>query len=81
MPTRRLEGALVAGLILIALGVLFLAENFYPGFSAWRLIAHYWPVILIVVGLKKLFDYFTWPRRQSDVPPPPGAPDDQRSKE
>lgn len=71
----------MAGLILIALGVIFLAENFYPEFSAWRLIARYWPVILIVVGVKKLYDYFTWPRGQSDVPPPPGAARDERNKE
>ena len=54
-------GALTAGLILIALGVIFLAENFYAPFSAWRLIARYWPVILIIIGVKRLFCYFAWP--------------------
>ncbi len=40
-------------LILIALGVLFLLNNLYPGmFSFGRL----WPVILIVIGLAKIFE-------------------------
>ena len=60
MPARSHGGALTAGLILIALGVIFLMENLYAPFSAWRLIARYWPVILIVIGLRKMFRYFTW---------------------
>jgi hypothetical protein len=40
--------------------VIFLMENLYAPFSAWRLIARYWPVILIVIGLRKMFQYFTW---------------------
>lgn len=60
-------GALTAGLILIALGVIFLAENFYASFSAWRLIARYWPLILIVIGVKRLYCYFAWPA----IPPVP----------
>ena len=65
-------GALTAGLILIALGVIFLAENFYTPFSAWRLIARYWPVILIIIGVKRLFCFFAWPAippAQNKIPP------------
>ena len=54
-------GALTAGLILIALGIIFLAENFYASFSAWQMIARYWPVILIIIGLRRLYCYFAWP--------------------
>jgi hypothetical protein len=68
MTARPLGGALTAGVILILLGVIFLIENFYAPFSAWRLIARYWPVILIVIGLRRIYDYFTWPQ-------PPPAPD------
>ncbi len=63
-PCSR-SGALTAGLILIALGAIFLAENFYPSFSAWRAIARYWPVILIIIGIRRLYCYFVWP----SVPP------------
>ncbi len=60
------SGALTAGLILIVLGVIFLAESLYAPFSAWRLVARYWPLILIIWGLRNLFVYFTWP----ETPPP-----------
>ena len=59
-PCSR-NGALTAGLILIALGAIFLAENFYSSFSAWRMIARYWPVILIIIGIRRLYCYFAWP--------------------
>ncbi len=62
MSARSHSGALTAGLVLIALGLIFLVENLYAPFSAWHLIARYWPVILIVIGLKKLYLYFTWPQ-------------------
>ena len=60
MTSRSHGGALTAGLILIALGLIFLIENLYEPFSAWRLIARYWPVILIIIGLRRIFLYFTW---------------------
>lgn len=41
-------------LLLIVLGVLFLLNNLYPGvFRFGRM----WPVILIVIGLAKVFEY------------------------
>ncbi len=69
MAPRSRSGVLTAGLILIGIGLLFLINNFYE-ISAWRLIARYWPVILILVGLRKLYGYFTW----QEVPSIPELP-------
>ncbi len=74
MSVRSHSGALTAGLILIALGVIFLVETFDASFSAWRLIGRYWPMILILIGVKRLYEYYTWP----EVPP---APDNAPPKE
>jgi hypothetical protein len=42
-------------LLLIAIGVLFLLNNLYPGvFRFGRM----WPVILIVIGVTKVIEYF-----------------------
>ena len=41
--------------LLIVIGVLFLLNNMYPGFFQFRKM---WPVILIVIGLAKVFEYF-----------------------
>lgn len=42
--------------LLIALGVVFLLGNFVPGFSAGWLIGTFWPVIIIALGIKLLFN-------------------------
>lgn len=41
------RGGITAGIVLIVIGGLFLANNFLPGFDLWRL----WPVILIAIGV------------------------------
>jgi hypothetical protein len=66
MTARSRSGMLTAGLILMGIGLLFLLNNFYE-VSAWRLLARYWPVFLILIGLKKLYGYFTW---QENSPAP-----------
>jgi len=71
MSKRPLGGALTAGLILIIIGAIFLIENLYAPFSAWRLIARYWPIILILIGIRRIYDYFTWPQN----PPAPSKPE------
>jgi Domain of unknown function (DUF5668) len=42
-------------LLLIVIGVLFLLNNMYPGIFRF---GKMWPVILIVIGLSKVFEYF-----------------------
>ena len=45
-----------SAVILIALGVLFLMHNLgFEPFNIGRLIATWWPVILIALGLQMLF--------------------------
>jgi hypothetical protein len=41
-------------LLLIVIGVLFLLNNMYPGVFRF---GKMWPVILIVIGLAKIFEY------------------------
>lgn len=53
--TRHLDaGALVGGLILIGLGVLFFLDRFHVA-NFGHLIGTYWPLIIVMVGLPKLF--------------------------
>ena len=42
-------------LLLIVIGVLFLLNNLYPGFLQF---GKMWPVILIVIGVVKVIEYF-----------------------
>lgn len=51
------RGSVFGGLLLITIGGLFLYSNLHPEFSAWPLLATWWPVIIIFWGLGKLVDY------------------------
>ena len=48
--------------LLIVIGVLFLLNNMYPGVFRF---GKMWPVILIVIGLSKVVEFFRWPRTES----------------
>src|SRR5712692_8904523 len=48
--------SLVFPIILITVGVLFLLHNWRPAFDPWPILATYWPLILIFVGIGKIWD-------------------------
>lgn len=45
------RGGTVAGIVLIVLGLLFLANQFIPGFDIGKL----WPLILVAIGIAIIF--------------------------
>ena len=57
--TRSLAGPL----ILITIGTMFLIQNL-SHINVFRVFWRYWPVILIVIGISKLLEYF----RGSNLP-------------
>lgn len=67
MSSRMMRGGLAAGVALILFGALFLIHNLYAPFSVWRLLARYWPLLLVGFGLWRLWAHFAWR-------PQPGAP-------
>src|SRR5689334_14740272 len=54
-PRRR---SFVGPVILICIGVFFLLANLLPNFHAWRILSRYWPLILILIGLGKVWDFY-----------------------
>jgi DUF4097 and DUF4098 domain-containing protein YvlB len=64
MSAGSRKGALIFGLILIGIGLAFFLNNWYSTYTAWQLLARYWPILPILIGAKKLYGYFTW---QEDV--------------
>ena len=48
--------------LLIVIGVLFLLNNMYPGVFRF---GKMWPVILIVIGLSKVFEFFRGPKTEN----------------
>lgn len=50
--------SLLGALLWVALGILFLLRNFGIGLDFWSLAGRYWPILLILLGLGKVIDYF-----------------------
>jgi hypothetical protein len=56
---RHERPQLVFPIVLIIVGALFLYANYRPAFDPWYVMKMYWPLILIFVGLAKIFDSAT----------------------
>jgi len=59
-PPRPRHRSFVGPTILIVLGVVLLLMRLYPDFNVWWALWRYWPVILILVGLGKIWDSYYW---------------------
>ncbi|HXW56065.1 MAG TPA: toast rack family protein [Candidatus Cybelea sp.] len=57
---RRYRGSIVGAMILIAVGIFFLAVNLRPNINPWPILFRYWPLILIFIGVGKIFDSFVF---------------------
>jgi len=56
-PTGQVRGtSLVFPIALIIIGILFLVANWSPNFDAVQVLHTYWPLILIFLGLGKIYD-------------------------
>jgi len=55
---RPRHRSFVGPILLIMLGGLFLAFNLYPSFDPWPILYRYWPLILISIGLGKIWDSY-----------------------
>src|ERR1700742_2793511 len=53
---RRERPPLVFPIVLIVVGALFLFAKFIPSFDPWYVMKTYWPLILIFIGLAKIYD-------------------------
>jgi hypothetical protein len=51
-------GGVVAGLVILSVGVLFLLSNF--GILGVQPLQTWWPVLLIVIGVARLIGYARW---------------------
>ncbi len=50
--------SLLGALLLTGIGVLFLVQNFGYGPGFWSLARRYWPILLILLGVGKIIEYF-----------------------
>lgn len=64
------RGSFFWALILIAVGVIFLEQNFNPKVHPWHIVARYWPVLIIIWGISKLVDYIVARMHPESAAPP-----------
>ena len=55
VPQKRNNGTLIVGLVLICMGIVFLADRLMPGIN----FRDFWPVIIIVAGLALIAGSFS----------------------
>src|SRR5881296_1059455 len=56
--SRKRRPSLMGGLLWTGLGLVFLLRNFGIGPDFWVIAGRYWPMLLILVGLGKVVDYY-----------------------
>jgi DUF4097 and DUF4098 domain-containing protein YvlB len=63
-----MRNSFVGPIVLIGVGLLFLANNLRPDLSPWRLIAEYWPYLLIIWGVVRLAEIAWLASRNQPLP-------------
>jgi DUF4097 and DUF4098 domain-containing protein YvlB len=62
------RSSLVAPLLLICIGALFLARNLYPELPLMDYLGRYWPFLLIVWGALRLAEVLFWAATEKPLP-------------
>lgn len=58
--SSRYRGSIAGALIVISIGIFFLIANLRPEINPWPILFRYWPLILIFIGVGKIFDSFVF---------------------
>jgi hypothetical protein len=69
-PMRPRHNSFVGPMILIVLGAILLMFKLYPDFNPWWALWRYWPLILILIGLGKIWDSYYWRQHQGEAVSP-----------
>ena len=64
------RGSIFWALTLIAVGFIFLYQNFNPAVHPWQIIAKFWPILIIFWGISKLIDHLQARLHPETAPPP-----------
>jgi DUF4097 and DUF4098 domain-containing protein YvlB len=62
------RGSLFAPLLLIGLGLVFLARNLHPDLRLMDYLARYWPLLLVLWGVLRTFEILFWASSKQPLP-------------
>ena len=55
--SKRKQESLFWGVVLLLIGLIFLLDNLGVDIDVWNIIGDYWPVILIAIGAKNIWQH------------------------
>jgi lia operon protein LiaF len=64
--SKRKQESLFWGVVLLLIGLLFLLDNIGFDIDIWDIIGDYWPVILIVIGAKNIWQHYSAKQEQKE---------------
>jgi len=64
------RGSILWALLLIAVGFIFLYQNFNPAVHPWHIIAKFWPLLIIFWGISKLIEHLEARHHPETAAPP-----------
>ena len=64
--SRKKQESLFWGLVLLLVGVLFLLDNLGVDIDVWDFIGNFWPLILIAIGAKNIWQHYSNKKAQEE---------------
>ena len=58
MKIKKRE-SLFWGIVLLFIGLIFLLDNFGLDIDLWDVVTEYWPMVLIIIGIKIIYTHYT----------------------
>lgn len=58
MKNKKRE-SLFWGIVLLGIGLVFLLDNFGLDIDLWDVVTEFWPMVLIIIGIKMIYTHYT----------------------
>ena len=62
--SKRKQESLFWGIVLLLIGAVFLMSNLGVDIDVWEVLGEYWPVILIAIGAKNIWQHYNTKKQQ-----------------
>ena len=62
--SKRKQESLFWGIVLLLIGAVFLISNLGVDIDVWEVLGDYWPVILIAIGAKNIWQHYNTKKQQ-----------------
>jgi len=62
--SKRKQESLFWGIVLLLIGAVFLMSNLGVDIDVWEVLGDYWPVILIAIGAKNIWQHYNTKKQQ-----------------